>query len=170
MKQQNRAIKDELKELDATRLAEWQGQTVDNSPPPAFFANLAEQVLAEVKDESSPSPLRVVSRRSAAVWWRVAAAAVVVLALGSWWISHSLGWSAQDTLVELDWQQITDEDLQAYVSANIDDFDLELLEQLTEPVPVPPALDNELEVSTEVLEDFIHSEEEWLESEEPDLF
>lgn len=170
MRKQNRDIKDELTDLGATHLAEWQGRTVDPAPPPAFFPNFAELVMAEVNDKSTPSPLKVVSRRSAPVWWRIAVAALVVLSLGIWWISNPLGWSTQENLAELDWQMVADEDLQAYVWANIDDFDLELLEQVSEPTPAQQLLDAELEISTETLEDFINSEDEWLESDELDLF
>ena len=170
MRKRNRDIKDELTELGATHLADWQVKTVDTSPPPAFFSNLAEQVLAEVNEKDTPSPLKVVSLRSAPAWGRIAIAAVIVLALGSWWISNSLGWSVENKLAELDWQMVADEDLQAYVWANIDDFDLELLEQVAEPSSTPQFLETELEISTETLEDFIYSEDEWLESDELDLF
>ena len=170
MRNQNRNIKDELTELGATHLAEWQGKTVDTSPPSAFFPQLAEDVLAEVNDKNTASPLKVVRHRVARPWWRVAVAAVVILALGSWWLSSAIKWPGQDRLTELDWQHIADDELQDYVWTNIDDFELELLEQFAEPATTQPPLETEFNISIEALEDFIQTEEEWLESDELDLF
>lgn len=152
-------IREELRAQQAERLLANQGAVPRWELPPDYLERLADKVLAE---SGTPQP-RVVHKR----WFRLryaAAAAVVLLALGLWYASPFEGeMAAPPTLAS--WEDIPTEDLQAYVTNHLDEFEVDLLAAYTlntaEDDPPLPGHG----ISTEALEEYLEADDWLLETE-----
>ena len=150
-------IKEELDAQDAPRLRAQQGRVPKWELPPGYLDQLAERSLEAAKDKpvAKLRRLRVVAR------WAVAA--VLVLAVGFWW-QNNQPVQPTEQLAELDWNNIPTEELQQYISDNIEEFDLNLLagtdneNAASAEAPSVPTGD----VSIEALEEFLEADDEWL--------
>ncbi len=147
-------IRQELREHKAEHLLAEQGKVPHWELPSGYLEQLTEDVLKTAS--TKPIKQKIVRFND---YWRVAVAAVIVLALGCWY------WYPQNVenhtiaAAEPDWSGITTEDLHAYVTNNIDDFEVGLLaasavEANNEMVPGNG-------ISTEALEEYMEAED-WL--------
>lgn len=149
-------IREELKELGANELHARQGRVPDWEMPAGYLDQLTDQVM-----ESATRPT---ARYSRMVIMRWAAAAVLVLAAGYWW------WQAEPAkpspvFAELDWNTIPTEDMQQYVSDNIEEFDLDLLaNSVGEKTNSEEVISSQPDdaISTEALEEYLEADEEWI--------
>ena len=149
-------IKEELNELNAQRLQDFQGKVPEWEMPAAYLDNLADRALEQA------TPMVAKQRRLYIMRWAVAA--VLVLAAGLWWMNTNEQ-QGQAQLVEVDWNAISTEDLQQYVSDNIEEFDLDMLASTgTDAIPesegqLPGDADD---ISTEALENYLEADDQWL--------
>ncbi|MEL6657906.1 MAG: hypothetical protein AAFY48_09165 [Bacteroidota bacterium] len=156
-------IKKELDAQDAPMLRAQQGRVPKWELPPGYLDQLADRAL----DQATAKPVTKFRRLQVVARWAVAAA--VVLAAGLWWMSNQEVGTVEQ-FAELDWNSIPTEDLQQYVSDNIEEFDLDLLaegaRETAGSAVVPPTPADE--ISIEALEEFLGDDEEWLDDLESD--
>ena len=150
-------IREELQELQSTRLLGYQGQKANWEVPEGYLDDLTDRVLAQ---QQATGP-RI--RRQFVLRW--AAAAAVALVAGYWWWSVT---TAPPAIAQaaVDWNQIPTEELQQYVSDNIDEFDLELLAETvaqTSEQPQQQQAQSANGISIEAMEEFLEADDEWLE-------
>jgi hypothetical protein len=152
-------IREELRTQQAERLLANQGTVPRWELPPDYLARMTNKVLAE---SEIPQP-RVVHKRWLHLRY-VAAAAVVLLALGLWYVSPSEGETASPPTLA-SWDDIPTEDLQAYVTNHLDEFEVDLLAAYTlstadDNPPLPGH-----GISTEALEEYLEADDWLLETE-----
>lgn len=105
------------------------------SPDADYFQELARRITAGEAQEKSfePRPLQLSTSRSAAIksWWWAAAASLLLLL---WWSAsdgEALLPTTAPTAQEASWQnqldQLSEEELRAYIQENIQEFELETL-------------------------------------------
>ena len=162
---ERKKIRQELQELKAPKLEASQGKVPKWEMPEGYLDQLTDRVLE--KDAQSN---RKYFRMQIVRW---AAAAVVILAVGFWW-SQTPSAENNPPLAVMDWDQIPTEDLQQYVSDNIDEFDLDLL--ATTVTDQASSGSGEASspaeaISTEALEQYLEADDEWLDDlEDEDWF
>lgn len=153
---EKRKIQEELKGLEASQLRAQQGQVPKWEMPPDYLDQLTDRVL-----ETTAQP-RARYRRMVVMRW--AAAAVLVLAAGYWWF-QTPSVDSSPYLAEVDLEVIPTEDIQQYVSDNIEEFDLDML-ATTVVEDTKPGEANTVQpsdaISTEALEEFLEADDEWL--------
>lgn len=147
-------IRKELREQKAEYLLAEQGKVPSWELPSGYLEQLTEEVLKTTS--VAPAEKQVVSIHR---YWRIAVAAIIVLALGCWYWYPQNSQTDQMATSEPDWSGIATEDLHAYVTNNIDDFEVGLLaasavEAANEIVPGNG-------ISTEALEEYLEAED-WL--------
>ena len=156
-------IKKELDAQDAPILRAQQGQVPKWELPPGYLDQLADRAL----DQATAKPVVKYRRLQVVARWAVAAA--IILAAGFWWMSNQ-SIEPTEQFAALDWNSIPTEDLQQYVSDNIEEFDIDLLaegaRETAGSAVVPPAPTDE--ISIEALEEFLGDDEEWLDDLESD--
>jgi hypothetical protein len=151
-------IRTELEELEADQLRSWQGKLSRPSLSPARLQAIAE--AARETAASEPRLRRLGSRPAPA--WRWAAAAAIALAIGlAIWLLPSTPTDSHLPVLAL--EELSESEILAYLEANIDEFEWELLEDaLTEeeattlsPLNVLPdtAIESYLETADDWLED-----------------
>ncbi len=150
-------IKKELDAQEAPLLRAQQGKVPKWELPSGYLDQLADRAL----DQATAKPVTTYRRLRVVARWAVAAA--VILVAGFWWMSNQ-SFEPTAQLAELDWNSIPTEDLQQYVSDNIEEFDLDLLAEgaleTAGSTVVPPAPAGD--VSIEALEEFLQDDDEWL--------
>lgn len=157
-------IRTELREQKAESLLAQQGKVPRWELPSGYLEELTEEVLKTSINTVAAAP-KVVRFYA---YWRITAAAVIVLALACWYWYPQNSDNYQMATSEPDWSGIATEDLHAYVTNHIDDFEVGLLaasatEAANEIVPGSG-------ISTEALEEYLEAED-WLdEMEVSELF
>lgn len=158
--QEQKNIRRELREQEADHLLKQQGRIPKWELPAGYLEELTSKVLTSA---AAPKERRIVRLLS---YWKLTAAAVVLLALGCWYW-YPVGEESAVVASDLDWSGISTEELQSYVTSNIEEFEIGLLAEGTEGeiVPIPGS-----GISTEALEQYLE-DEDWLnEVEVTDLF
>lgn len=148
-------IREELREQKAEHLLAEQGNVPHWELPAGYLEQLTEEVL-KTTTSTTATPAKVVRFND---YWRIAAAAVIVLALGCWYWYPQPSDNSPIAAAEPDWSGIATEDLHAYVTSHIDDFEVGLL------AASALAADTEMVpgngISTEALEEYLEAED-WL--------
>jgi hypothetical protein len=151
---EQKKIRQELREHKAEHLLAKQGKVPHWELPSGYLEQLAEDVLETTS--TTPVKQKVVRLND---YWRIAVAAVVVLALGCWYWYPQPSDNSPLAAAEPDWSGIATEDLHAYVTNNIDDFEVGLL------AASAVEADNDIVpgngISTEALEEYMEAED-WL--------
>ncbi len=163
MKKEKNNIRKELEELSPL-LA---GLKNKSEPPPFqtpehYFHQLTHQVMEQVKLEPNPhGPKKTPD--AAGAWWRrllnprlaTAFAAAVVLLVAAVWL-----WQAQSGPDEAVAAELTTEEMDRYVSVNIDEYELEwLLETASVEGELPAAATPPEEALDEYLDDILEEME-----------
>ncbi len=117
-------IQEELEHLNSPILTEWQGKSAEWLMPEGYLDNLVNEVVT--KSEQSTKFKLFVLRNSN--FWKIAAG-VLFLIVASWFFRDNIQGKNRDTLATLD--NISTEEIQDYVLDNIDEFEFEMLEELT---------------------------------------
>ena len=138
----------------APRLAALRQRVTTPEPPEGYWEEMTEQVLRQTTDKSAHTT------RLRHLWpvLRVAASVLLLLVAGWWWLLRPTPEMA--SLEEIDEQEI-----KAYVMANLDEFDWEWL--LVHDAPAALSLP---ELAPEEIEDYLDDDfdSDWLHEE--DLF
>lgn len=149
-------IREELQELEAKQLHAAHGQVPKWELPSDYMAGLTDRVV----ESTAHAGARY--RRMVIIRW--AAAAAIVLVASYWWFQTPTV-DHKPPLAVMDWNDIPTEDIQQYVSENIDEFDFDLLANSVAEGADPDEMEGVSPaetISTEALEDFLEAEEEWL--------
>lgn len=162
--ERDKNIQTELSEMGASRLARWQGKAEEWSAPAGYFDQLADQVLQRAAEEPEA---KVVTLRSRLRPILRMAAAVLLVAAAAWWVFQEEAGPEMDPFAIVDLESLSQEAIEGYVLANIDEFELEMLEELAqqEGLNITPAAGAE-----EWLEDEWSIDEDWPAGDALDLF
>lgn len=148
-------IRQELREQKAEHLLAEQGSVPDWELPSGYLEQLTEEVL-KTTTSTAPANQKVIFLNH---YWRIAVAAVIVLALGCWYWYPQPSDNSPIAAAEPDWSGIATEDLNAYVTNHIDDFEVGLLAASAEEAANEMIPGNG--ISTEALEEYLEADD-WL--------
>lgn len=138
--EQHKTIKEELEELAPT-LAQLKARELPLEAPPAYFDQLSDELWQKWQVNTPEPTVREQNRWS--VWWAnlftwgwkpaysyaLAGIAVVVISLTVLLRQNDLQASIEETA-------LSQEDIEYYINANLDDFDLGLLAEESMPLPL----------------------------------
>ncbi len=162
----NNDIQEELQTLGADRLQQLHDQRADWSPPEGYFDQLADQVLAKAKEETT----RVVPLGSK---WRPIlriAAAIALLVTAVWWVMRDSGATRIEPLAEVSLEDLSAEVIESYVLAHVDEFDIDLLEEVAQSEGVTLDIPKMDEIEPYDLEKELNADTDWLGAGDIDLF
>ena len=165
MKEDNN-IKEELQALGAERLEQLHSQRPVWSPPEGYFDQLADQVLAKAQEEATP----VVSLGSR---WRPIlriAAAIALVATAAWWVMRDTGSTTIEPLAEASLEDLSSEAIEGYILAHVDEFDIDLLEEVAQNEGITLDMPDAGEVEPYDLEKELNADADWLGAGDIDLF